>query len=42
MQVPYNLGGEEWERADNRGVSEPDLSSFTHMRVPDKIMVAGN
>ncbi|XP_048727040.1 uncharacterized protein LOC125645529 [Ostrea edulis] len=41
MQVPYNLGGEEWVRSDNRGVSEPDLSSFTNMMVPDKIMVAG-
>lgn len=41
MQVPYNLVGVEGARVDNRGVSTPDLSSFTDMKVPDRIMVAG-
>lgn len=41
MQVPYSLVGVEGVRPENRGVSEPDLSSFTDMRVPDRIMVAG-
>lgn len=41
MQVPYSLVGVEGVRPENRGVSEPDLTSFTDMRVPDRIMVAG-